>query len=356
MTVKRRRLLLALAVLGVLAVLVRIMLPQWVTDELNRRMAEMGDYRGLVADVDLNLYRGAYRIHGLRIEKRNGEAPVPLLDVPRLDLSIRWRDLFRGALVGQAQFHSPRLNFVDGRSEGEDQTGRGVDWRERLEALFPLRLDRVVVHDGTVAFLNPFTEPAVELQALAVEGTASNLTNVRDASGRRVADVEARARILGDAPVELSARFDPFGRFEDFSLDLRVQQVELPRLNDLTRAYAAIDLSRGRGDLVLELEAADGRLTGYAKPLLNDLEILDWEQDVERDGDNPLRLLWEGLGEVLSELFSNQPKDRFATRIPIEGDIGDPDTGTLDAIAGILRNAFVQAYEAHFEGVGRSSD
>lgn len=352
---KRRRLLLALAVIGVLAVLVRAMLPQWVTDVLNRRMAEMGDYRGHVADVDLSLYRGAYRIYDLRIEKRSGDVPVPLLDAPQLELSIRWRDLFEGALVGEVQFHSPRLNFVDGRSEDEDQAGRGVDWRQRLEALFPLRLDRVVVHDGTVAFLNPFTQPPVELQAVGVEASATNLTNVRDVSGRRVAEVDARARILGQAPVELSARLDPFGRFEDFSLDLRVRQVELPRLNQLSRAYAAIDIASGRGDLVLELDAADGRLSGYAKPLLNDLEILDWEQDVERDGDNPLRLLWEGLGEALSELFSNQPKDRFATRIPIEGDIGDPDTGALDAIVGILRNAFVQAYEAHFEGVGRSS-
>lgn len=353
---RRRRLLIGLGAVIAVVAIVRLMLPHWLTDTLNRRMAAMGDYRGQVADVDLSLYRGAYRIHGMRIEKRSGEVPEPLLAVPQLDLSIRWRELFAGALVGEAVFHSPRVNFVDGRSASEDQAGRGVDWRARLEELFPARLDRVVIHDGTVAFLNPFTTPAVELHALDVEAVASNLTNVRDADGRRVADVEAQARILDDAPLELSARFDPFGRFEDFSLDLRVQQVSLPRLNDLTRAYAGLDLSRGSGDLVLELDAADGRLSGYAKPLLNDLEILDWEQDVERDRDNPLRLLWEGLGEALSELFSNQPKDRFATRIPIEGRIDEPDTGALDAVIGILRNAFVRAYEAHFEGGDGSSD
>src|SRR5690606_38591828 len=100
--------------------------------------------------------------------------PVPLLTVPQLELSIRWRDLFRGALVGEAVFHAPTLNFVDGRSAGEDQAGRGVDWRERLESLFPLRLDEVLVQDGSVVFLSPFTQPPVELRAADLEARATN--------------------------------------------------------------------------------------------------------------------------------------------------------------------------------------
>lgn len=351
-----RRALRLIAVIAGAAVLVRALLPLWITDALNEHMAEMGAYRGQVADVDLALYRGAYRIDALRIEKRSGKVPVPLIEVPTLDLSIRWRELFSGALVGEAEFHAPQLNFVDGREPDEDQAGRGVDWRQRLESLLPVRLDRIVIHDGVIAFRNPFVQPGVDLRMRDVEASVTNLTNIHDAQGKRDANLSARARVLERAPLQLTARFDPLGSLRDFALRLRVTDIELTRINDLTRAYAAIDIASGHGSVVLEMEATGGHLQGYAKPLLDDLEILDWEQDVERDADNPLRLLWEGLGGAISALFRNQPRDRFATRIPIEGDIGDPDVDTVDAVVGVLRNAFVRAYDAHFEDDSLFSD
>lgn len=348
MTRRRRWLAVVLLLLGS-AVVVRAMLPIWIADMLNRRMAEMGEYRGSLTEVDLSLYRGAYTVHQLVVGKRSGEVPEPLLRVPRLELSIGWRDLFRGALVGEAVFHSPEVNFVDGRREGEDQAGRGVDWREQLEELFPVRINEVRIHDGQVHFLNPWSSPPVDLQATQVEALITNLTNVRDGEGQRDASVEARANILGQAPMELRADFDPWGALDDFSFAMRIREIELPRVNEFARAYANLDLASGRGDFVMEMEAMDGQLSGYAKPLFTDLEIFDWKQDVEQDGDNPFRLLWEGVSDLVAELFENQPRDRFATRIPIEGRTDNPEIAGFDAVIGVLRNAFIEAYEARFE-------
>lgn len=344
-----RRSLIAAAVVGAVLVALRIWLPYWVTDELNRRLATMGEYHGSVRSVDLHLWRGAYRIHGLNIVKRDGRVPVPLLDAPQIDLSISWRELFHGALVGEVVFRHPQLNFVDGGHQGSDQTGRGVGWREKLEELFLLRINQIVVHDGVVAFRNLNSKPAVDLRAVSLEASVRNLTNVRDLQGRRDADVDASARILGEAPMELKARFDPWGALDDFTMRMRITDIELPRLNDFTRAYARLDFEQGRGEFVMELEAADGTLRGYAKPLLHDINVLDWEQDVEQDRDNPVELLWEGLSGAVSGIFKNHPRDQFATRIPIEGRIDDPQLPTAKAIINVLRNAFVKAYEARFE-------
>lgn len=63
-------------------------LPYLVRDYLNGKLADMGDYRGHIADVDLALWRGAYRIDGLSIVKDNGKVPVPFLDAPSIDLSV----------------------------------------------------------------------------------------------------------------------------------------------------------------------------------------------------------------------------------------------------------------------------
>ena len=57
-------------------------LPWLIRDYLNGKLADMGEYRGHIADVDLAWWRGAYRINGLSIVKADGAIPVPLLDAP----------------------------------------------------------------------------------------------------------------------------------------------------------------------------------------------------------------------------------------------------------------------------------
>lgn len=278
-----------------------------------------------------------------------GAGAAALLRAPRIDLSINWQALLHGALVGEAEFVRPEANFVDGGTHGADQSGRGVGWRRRLEELFPFRIGRLEVRDGAVAFRNLYSNPPVDLRAEMVNGAIRNLTNVYDARGRRDAALDLRAVMFGGAPAEAQARFDPFGTLRDFELRMRITDIDLTGLNALARAYARLDMASGRGDLVMELEATDGRLDGYAKPLFKDPEILDWQQDVDRNRDNPMELLWESLGAAITELFKNRPADQFATRIPIRGRIGNADTDRLDAIVGVVRNAFVRAYQASFE-------
>lgn len=328
---------------------IRAALPYLVEDYVNGKLARMGDYSGRVADVDLAVWRGAYRLHGLRVGKTGGEVPVPLLAAPWVDISMSWRDLWRGKVVAEVAFERPEVHFVDGRGDQDSQSGRGVDWRERLEALVPTRIDVVSVHDGTVVFHNFLSNPPVDVETTNVQATIRNLTNVRDVDGRRVAELEATAAVLGDARLESEARFDPFGRMETFSFALRLLEVDLTAINDLARAYFGIDFESGNGEFVMELEAEDGRLSGYAKPLFQHIRIFSWGRD-EQEG-NPFRIAWEALAEAVTSLLKNQPADQFATRIEIRGNIDNPDLDIFSAIAGILRNAFGEALKPYFEGV-----
>lgn len=347
---KRRRRWLWIAVLAAgIAVTLRALLPIWVARELNRRLDTIGPYHGHLDSVDLQLWRGAYTIHHLNIVKRDGDVPVPLLDAPRIDLSVDWRSLLHGKVVAEVDFWRTELNLVDGKGDSDTQSGGGVDWRDQLEALLPMQLDAVRVHDGTLHFRNFKSTPPVDLTASAINATVSNLSNVRDAQGQRVATLDASAQVLGQAPLEAHARFDPLSSFEDFSFELRVLKIELTRANSFLQAYAKLDVASGHGDFVMELEAADGKLSGYAKPLLQDVEIFNWKQDIEQQRDNPLRALWEAMAGGVETLLKNQRKDQFATRIPISGRIDQPRTGTWDAVVAVLRNAFVEALKPQFE-------
>ncbi len=348
-TISRRQITwLVVIVIGLIVVGVRLALPGWVADSVNSKLAEMGDYRGHVASVDLQLWRGAYSIDGLHIEKRSGKVPVPLLDAPRTNLTVSWRALFKGGIVARVTFESPEINFVDAKAGESTQSAKGVDWRAQLEQLMPIRLDEVLVHNGTVHFRNFSTHPEVDLVATSVEARVLNLSNVRE-KGERAADMQFEGTVLGDAGLQSTAQFDPLGKLDDFKFSLKIDRIELQRLNDFLQAYAKIDVESGDGDFVMELEARDGQLQGYAKPLFRNVHVFSWKQDVEQQGDNPLRAAWEALAGAIENVFKNQPTDQFATRIEIRGRMGDAQTSTLQAIGAILHNAFVEAYRPQLE-------
>lgn len=346
------RTLLVLALLVVLIVGLRLALPIWATNTINARLDELGDYHGHIADVDIQLWRGAYAINDLVIVKRSGKVPVPFVNAPLIDISVSWRELLNGVVVAEVVFEGPQLNFVDGAGRGENQSGRGVDWRETLRELVPIRLNEVRVHDGTVAFRAFNTRPPVDMEATDFEATILNLTNVRGEGGHRVAKLDAEAKVLGQAPLRSHAAFDPFGTLDDFAFDVQVTGIEAVRLNPVLQAYASIDVASGRGDFTMELEAKEGLLKGYAKPLFQNLNVFSWEQDVEKQKDNPLRLAWEALTGAVMTILKNHPADQFATRIPISGNLKHPDLDRWEALLAILHNAFVEAFKPNLEKGG----
>jgi len=338
-----------LLVVVVVLVAARLALPYAVKSYLNRHMDRMGDYHGQLADVGIHLWRGAYSIERLQVVKVSGKVPVPLFDAAHTDIAISWRALRHGRLRGKVAFTGAALNFVDGEGGDDSQSGQGVNWRRQLEMLVPIRLDEVAVHDSTVTFHNFTSEPRVDLKMTDVDGTIVNLTNADRRQGRRVATLQATAKVLGEAPLQVKASIDPLERRGDFAMELRIRDIQLTRLNDFARAYARLDFAGGNGDFVMQLGARDGRLDGYAKPLLHGVKIFSWKQDVEQGGKNPLRVAWEAVAQGVTSLFKNHAKDQFATRVPISGRIDDKKLGTWAAIVGVLRNAFVQAYTPQLE-------
>lgn len=356
MAFRYRRHLGWLLLIIVLLVVARVALPYVVRHYLNSHMDRMGDYHGHLADVDIHLWRGAYSIDALTITKVSGKVPVPLLDAPRTDIELSWRALAHGVLRGKIKFFRPVLNFVDGGGKGDSQSGKGVDWRDKLKLLTPIRLDEVSVVNGTIAFKNFVSSPRVDLKMTDVNGTATNLTNVEQHGGSRVATMHATAKILGQAPLETHAQFDPLQQQGDFKVDLRVSDIDLTKANPLARAYAGLDLASGKGDFTMQLEAHDGQLKGYAKPLFHNLKIFSWQQDVKQDRKNPLQLAWEAVAQGVTSIFKNHTKDQFATRIPISGHVDDKKLGTFKAILNILHNAFVKAYSPNLEHLKPAPD
>ncbi len=341
----------SLAAIALLLLALHIALPYLVRDYLNEKLADMGDYRGQVSDVDLALWRGAYRINGLEIVKTDAKVPVPFVNAPLIDLAVSWHALwYDRAVVARVRFVKPQINFVDGGANRQaSQTGAGTDWRAQLGKLLPITLDEVRIDDGQVSFHNFNSKPAVKMDATAVNASFYNLTNVVDVKGKRDARFEGKALLLGHAPLETTATFDPLSNFEDFQFRLRARDIELKRLNDFASAYGKFDFNAGSGDVVIEAQAEKGQLSGYIKPLLRDVEVFNWQQDVENRNKGIFRSIWEALVGTSETVLKNQRKNQFATRVELSGNVHQQNISALQAFLQILRNGFVQAFNARYE-------
>lgn len=323
----------------------RIALPTLVQRYVNRVLDEMPEYDGHVGDVDMKLWMGAYEIQDIEIVKTTGKIPVPFFAAKRVKFSIEWKALFDGAWVGEIEFDSPVINFVNGESKSTTQVGVDKPWLDVITRLFPLDLNRFEVRDGTMHYRDFHSQPKVDLKIDQIHMLGTNFTNSQKLSKKLAADMHATGRAFESGHVELAMKINPFTRHPTFELDFKLSPVPIVKFNDFSRAYANFDFEKGTLAITSELSAVNGSMRGYVKPLMDHVSIVDVKEDLR----HPLKLVWEGLVGTVTRLFRNQRKERFATVIPLEGSVNDTKALVLPMIGNVFHNAFVRAYGPNFE-------
>ena len=331
--------------LVIVLIAVRLALPSIVKDFVNDRLMALEHYDGHVMDVDIALWRGAYQLEGIRIVKTGADQPEPFFDGDLIDLSIEWKSLFRGKLVAESVFTRPNINLVRAENKRRSQTGTEENWRIALESLFPFQFNTVKVVDGAVTFRAPGIRAQDALEASHINGVISNITNVVESDRETYTFFQCIASVLKTGSARLYGTINPFAEKPEFDLNLTVKNVKLPEVNPWLRQYIKADAEGGEFELYTELADKDGRFTGYAKPIMRDVNMYSSSEEE----DNPLRRLWEGIVDFAAEIVEDDGSDQIAARIPFSGSVENPDAGILETIVSVLRNAFVSAFARSLE-------
>jgi hypothetical protein len=336
-----------LLVLVLLVGLGSLLLPGFVRDYVNRVLDQNEQYAGVIGEVHLQPWRGAYSIEDVRVSKTTGNIPVPFFTAERIDFAIETRALLRGKLVGRIRVIKPEINFVDAESGSAlSQTGAGGPWLAIIRDLYPFKINSAEIVDGNVHFRAFETEPSVDVYLSHVEGTIENLTNIHDELTPLFSTVTVKAMAMDQARFEYEMKLDPFSYRPSFQLALRLLGLDVTKTNALARAYGNFDFESGWFDLVAELDAKEGAVTGYVKPLFRNLKVFD----LRKDSRNPLQAFWEALVGIAATVLKNQQRDQVGTLIPISGRLDDPNADYLATVGNLLRNAFVRAYLPKLQG------
>lgn len=338
---KKRSVQGILLVIAVL-IIIRLLMPFAILKYLNRSLDNMSGYRGHIEDVDLALIRGAYSIDDIYIHKVDSATgkETEFFSAATVDLSVEWKALFSGALVGELIFHKPTLVFTKDKTEPDEVRQDSSTFKLLLEDFMPLKVNRFEVREGNIRYVDEHSKPKVDVTLSNTHIVAHNLINSYDSGSLLPATIKARGSLYG-GELTVDMKINPMADVPTFDLNAELVSTQLPRLNDFFSAYAKADVNAGTFGLYTEIAAKEGRFAGYVKPFFEGLKVVGKEDR----NDNVLRKTWEGLVQGVTELLENQPNNRFATKIPFSGKITNPNANVWYAIAEVFQNAFIRALQ-----------
>ncbi|MEP6806212.1 MAG: DUF748 domain-containing protein, partial [Flavobacterium sp.] len=322
-----------LIITGILVLLVAInfALEPVALHYANKALADLKGYKGSIKDVDIHLYRGAYRIDTLVIDKIDNGKTQPFFLAKGIDISIEWKSLLKGAFVGEFSVENPVLNFI--KKGKKVEAGGNNDFITTVKKLSPVNINYVEIINGQVHYIDLTSKPRIDIAARQVNATARNLRNVEDKNNKLPSTIVLTATTSGNGKIKSNAKLNALKDIPDFDFNLELERMDLTYLKDFTDAYADFTFKRGQLYVSTEMAMADGKYNGYVKPVLENIRIIDLTPDTPKEKKRPfLKRVWELVVGTAAEVVTNQPKDRLATKVPLKGDVNGGEKFTWTAI------------------------
>jgi hypothetical protein len=337
---KRRRIwLISLGTVFIVLIVARLFLPYIVLRFLNDELSNLTEYTGHVSDIDIALFRGAYVVKNIEIlkkEHKEGKTDItPFFTCPNIDLSIEWRALFKGAVVGELYLDDPVMNFVKGKHKNEDVRADTADFRKLIKDLMPLTVNHFEIKNGQIHFIDKDNAPAIDLSMKEIEAVATNLSNANDSAKVLPAHCDAH----GDAyegKFNLRIDFDALNNMPTFDMKAELNDLNIVKLNDFFKKYGNFETKKGSISIYTEFAAKKGEFGGYVKPIIKDLKIQQGQGSIKE-------AIWEMIVGVSSKILKNPDAKQIATKVDIHGRFDDPNINIWRSVSFLLRNAFVQA-------------
>ncbi len=327
-------------IFGIVVVLIaiRLVLPYIVLHYANKRLADMPGYYGHIEDLDLNLYRGAYTLKTMYLNKVDSidNKQIPFFSSQVIDLSLEWPSLLHGRIVAKLEFETAVMRFTKDKVDPKKLNDDSSSFRSLIEGFMPLKINRFEVTHGKIQYIDPTTKPAVDISMVNTHVLATNLTNVADSTQLLPSTIHLTSDVY-DGTFTFDIKLNPLLKDPTFQFKAELKNTNLAKLNPFLTAYAGVDVNRGNFSLYSEVAAKNGNYKGYVKPIIKDLKVLG-PQDSNKSF---LHKVYEVA--VAAFVLTNHAKDQIATKIPLDGTFKKSYVDTWSAIFDVLRNAFVQA-------------
>jgi hypothetical protein len=226
--------------LGLALILVDVWIAGPMRDWAERVMnANLKGYTVRLAKVRPHLWRLAFDLDDLVLVQNTHPNP-PVANFGVLKFSLIAKELLRFKVAGDLTLVHPALHINLAQIEEaafSEVSLKDRGWQNAVESIYPFKLDRVKVQDGSLVYLSSATA-SKPLQFTQVSMVAENVRNVAAAKGTFPSPVNMEGVLFETGKVGFRGAADflrqPYAAAQG---EIRMERVPLDRLNPLAKDY-----------------------------------------------------------------------------------------------------------------------
>jgi hypothetical protein len=242
--------------------------------------------------------------------------------------------------VAIAYVHSPATQRAE--AQRVKDTGKQIEKQNNRPAV------DISVHEFDIAHSNfSYTDKTSSPNyKLFMNDTDLTLKNLSNHQNQGPADLTLRGKFMGSGDTNIAGDFLASQQGPVFNLKAAIQNTDMLSMNDILRAFGSFDVAAGQFSVFSQVAVKDGNIEGYVKPMFANLRVYDYQKD---KGTSVMHQAKEVLIGGASHLFKNRNTEKVAADIDLRGKLTSPNVSTWQALAQVLRNAFIEAIIPGFD-------
>ena len=203
---------------------------------------------------------------------------------------------------------------------------------------FALRIGGIQIADGSANFADLSLRPPF---ITAIQDLGGSIGTI-DKRQHNAASVDIQGKVDRYAPVSIEGSLTPFEPLQSLDIITRFKQVELTTLSPYSAKFAGYRIRKGRLNLDLHYRIQQGQLNAENEVVLEELQLGE-KVDSEQAVDLPIRL---------AVALLKDSSGTIALKIPVQGDLKNPQFDVVPIIWQTLRNLVVKAAKSPFKFLG----
>lgn len=220
------------------------------------------------------------------------------------------------------------------QAEAERAAEALADGAQPSEPAPPVRIGRIVVKGGNVAFSDRFVRPNYDANLTGLAGELSGLSSDPDT----IAKLKLDGKVDNAAPVRIEGELNPFRQDQYLNIDASVKDFELTGLSSYSGKYVGYGIQKGKlsADLNYRIEAR--KLEAKNRIFLDQLtfgEAVDSPDALKLPVQLAVSLLKNGRGEI-------------DINLPVSGTMDDPEFSVFGLVVRALFNLVGKAVTSPF--------
>ncbi|MES2527275.1 MAG: DUF748 domain-containing protein [Bdellovibrionota bacterium] len=338
---KKKKIIIPLGVLLFLVAL-RIALQPFLLGFINKKLATFSpEIEGHVDGLNIGIFRGAFGVEDMTMKLKKNDKEF--LQVKEADVSLAWREIFKGNLMADAMVNGVTFTF-DERIPAAIKKSLPPEDKSAPKKQPPLRISRLdwknvdVILPTDKAYTNqgPF-------RLSGIEGRVTNLFADSDTprsffhvlgkgSGTSSFKAIGSANLLAD-PLE-------------WDVDAQMQGFTLSSMNRFLLNKVPLTFTKGIFDLYSEVKSEEGKIRGYVKPFVEDLDFIRRDENFK----GAKHWLIEVAGAVGNWILEAKRDRTIATKVPFSFDGKKFAIDQSAAVSNVIEHGFDQELSPGVDG------